>query len=340
MILKIFSQVQIVKGYNRSCVYDLQRGDYDLISNRFASLLLEINGKEINSSDILFDKYQREIQKAVDKEYIYFVENDLAKQLNEIDFIYKSPSKVTNAVLDVECECSLRHVKTLEDVGCKHILIRILSFIELHILIYWLKKYLTNLTFRHIEIEFMFDFPNLMLFTDLLRQEQLPILDIRHASEDKSESFKPTFIINMEVYKEAKEFNVFYNKKLYIDSDGNYKTSLKANKVFESEKFQLEKAIQKFDFTELWSTNKDKCSVCNSCEFRYMCIDNRIPVATTNVEELRYMEECSYNPFISKWSDEEGYISFAKLGDYLKTGEFIPNHNLIKKLNKKLWYIS
>jgi radical SAM protein with 4Fe4S-binding SPASM domain len=66
------------------------------------------------------------------------------------------------------------------------------------------------------------------------------------------------------------------------------------------------------EFTKLWNIKKDDTKVCKDCEYRYMCVDDRIPIKISETE-YKYSTECGYNPYIAKWQDEEGWISVEQL---------------------------
>ena len=80
--------------------------------------------------------------------------------------------------------------------------------------------------------------------------------------------------------------------------------------------------------------SKDYINVCKDCEFRYSCTDSRIPMNINN--EWFYESECNYNPYISKWSNEIGYISLSDIGKF-NGFIFYPDKNVITKINKELW---
>jgi hypothetical protein len=61
-------------------------------------------------------------------------------------------------------------------------------------------------------------------------------------------------------------------------------------------------------FTKFWNIKKDNTEICKDCEFRYMCVDDRIPIQISETD-YKYSTECGYNPYIGKWQDEKEWIS-------------------------------
>ena len=96
----------------------------------------------------------------------------------------------------------------------------------------------------------------------------------------------------------------------------------------------MKKLADNNDYNKIWFISKDYINVCKDCEFRYSCTDSRIPMNINN--EWFYESECNYNPYISKWSNEIGYISLSDIGKF-NGFIFYPDKNVITKINKELW---
>lgn len=45
----------------------------------------------------------------------------------------------------------------------------------------------------------------------------------------------------------------------------------------------------------------DKVRVCKDYEFRYTCLDNRMPIREKPVDLWQFEVECDYNPHTSEW---------------------------------------
>jgi hypothetical protein len=74
------------------------------------------------------------------------------------------------------------------------------------------------------------------------------------------------------------------------------------------------------------------------CEFRRICVDNRHPIYFA--QNLWYFKnECEYNPFISKWTDEEGYLTLEMSGVIFDEKKIEINKNKLNINNYRLWNI-
>lgn len=76
--------------------------------------------------------------------------------------------------------------------------------------------------------------------------------------------------------------------------------------------------------------------VCKDCEFRSICSDCRI-YTENNGNEYSKPINCTYNPYISKWSNEEGYRTLSECGVISNEHEFSIDHERIAAINKELW---
>jgi len=115
------------------------------------------------------------------------------------------------------------------------------------------------------------------------------------------------FSINLETFLESKHYNSCLNRKVCIDIKGNIK-----NCPYMEEEFgnifrdDIKYLIQNKEFTFVWKINKDKIEVCKDCEFRYICTDCRAFIKDSK-NIFSQPSKCPYNPYISKWSWEEGF---------------------------------
>lgn len=90
------------------------------------------------------------------------------------------------------------------------------------------------------------------------------------------------------------------------------------------------------EFSDFWSANKDSIDVCKNCEYRYMCVDNRIPILR-NSGSWYFNEECDYNPFISKWKGEKGYKNLLETGVISDQNGFKIDLIKLNSILKELW---
>lgn len=109
------------------------------------------------------------------------------------------------------------------------------------------------------------------------------------------------FIVNQNAFIESLNYNLFFNRKVYIDNHGNVKHYFNDKKIYGNiTQNDLKDIILTDSFQELWKVVKDKIEGCKDCEFRYICPDNRIPILITpNVYSHETL--CKYDPKEAKW---------------------------------------
>lgn len=76
--------------------------------------------------------------------------------------------------------------------------------------------------------------------------------------------------------------------------------------------------------------------VCKDCEFRYMCVDAAIPNKRKDNSWYR-SSECNYNPYISKWNNEEGYKTLSECGIIVGETGFSIDKEKLNTIINELW---
>ena len=98
----------------------------------------------------------------------------------------------------------------------------------------------------------------------------------------------------------------------------------------------FKKIIKDKEFTKYWHSKKNDTLICKDCEFRNLCSDNRVPhLNSKNV--WTHSQECEYNPYISKWNDEEGYLSLHDSGITILNDDINICSEKLNKINETLW---
>lgn len=119
---------------------------------------------------------------------------------------------------------------------------------------------------------------------------------------------KSQFTLNQLFFAESQSCNTCLHKKVSIDMNGKIKNCPSSNKLFgDIKRDKLMHAINSNSFKDLWYVKKDEIQVCRDCEYRYMCLDCRVFVDDPDNNYSR-PSKCGYNPYIGKWSDEDGYV--------------------------------
>lgn len=130
-------------------------------------------------------------------------------------------------------------------------------------------------------------------------------------NRDAMESNYPLFV-------ESKYHHTYFNSRMHIEEDGSIKNVPEMIQVIGNINTpdcskQIKALVTNEGFQQYWNVHKEACDVCKDCEFRHMCVDNRIPVQRSS-NEWYHEAECNYNPYIGKWKGEEGYHSLATCG--------------------------
>lgn len=115
------------------------------------------------------------------------------------------------------------------------------------------------------------------------------------------DNITPSYLL----YLESQEYNTYFNKKVFISSTGELKNTKENPEVYaninDHDFFEkINWIIKTKEFRKYWYVKKDDCNVCCNCEFRYSCVDNRIPVKKDE-NHWFFEKDCSYNPYTSKW---------------------------------------
>lgn len=353
-----------VKGYNRGIIIDTQRNDYQFAPNSLIDFVEEYDSKIIKN-DI----------KAYYKNYLDFLfENEFAYYCNasEIDLFspivskYESSSFIENSIIELnnnlDKKTFLKRLETLHELLCynylffsyeeisEDILDNILNFFNNKLVdsvsfylqykdyktIELLKRKINNFNFIQNVIFFNSDDDDTIEFGSqgygvLIKAKNK--LDFN--SYDKNFNL---FSKRLHHILEAKDYNTYFNNKVFIDSEGRIMNSPHSNTIFgninELTTNSFKELINSSEFKKLWYSKKDDTNVCKDCEFRLICTDTRVP--TFDKDIWYFDKECNYNPYISKWKNEIGYVDLENIGEYIEE-KFIPNISTIENINYKIW---
>lgn len=343
MILFLSAETPMVKGYNRTCIYDLPKGTYDFIPNSLYEKLLNLEHKE---KDFVYKNLDNEEKKwlefLIKKEYCFFANQSFKDCFIKINFDWKNPSYITNAIIDIEDNSENFNFKFLEDLNCKHILIRFSNELSIENIINYIENNLKNITFKSVDIVYETDThkKNKSTFRKILKNYPIisSIQTINSLKEKTSKYFRPNFVLNTISFSESQSCNLYFNQKLYLNPFKKYlKNSPNSLVSFEIKEYtQIKKIIDSKKFKSLWKINKDKIDVCKDCEFRYMCFDDRIP-EKRNDKEYFHKTECEYNPYLSLWSTDEKFISLQQLNVLSNKDFFQLDNKHINNILANLW---
>lgn len=110
------------------------------------------------------------------------------------------------------------------------------------------------------------------------------------------------FSPNLDLFMESQTYNTFHNKRVYINSNGEvFRHESDTNQFGNIKNIDLMDVLVKPDFNKYWKISKDSIEICKDCEFRYMCIDNRVPIEKNKDSLFEFSTPCNYSPYTSEW---------------------------------------
>lgn len=366
--LKVFSEIIPIKGYRRSLIYDLIRSDLTFIPNTLVDFLNESENKSLNEifkilsskEKIIANKYLNLLKK---NEYIFFCDKDETQLFQKMGLAWDYPAKISSSIIKLKSFDTAYLKKTIGLVSstlCKNVLL-ILDFKidtdqleECYLL--FKETGITNLEFVLLN-KIIFDrisFSNFLVHSKRLTKitlsqdiQELKIDKIStriifapklNTDQDKIEKSIYDFLICIPFFTESQHHNTYFNRKIYFEHDEFVKNSPESltKHPYPNNTFELNSIISSSAFKEFWDVKKDDCNVCKDCEFRHMCLDNRLPYQGRE-GSWYHKTECNYNPYIAKWKGEEGYRTLAECGVISNHEEFSIDHEKIAAINEELW---
>lgn len=319
-----------VEGFLRTAVYDLQANDYFFVHNGVQDMITNTDLSEtiqqLISERAIFEKPSRVQVKFISAE--------------EYDY----PSSITNAIIEVDGNKSiddlLNHLEMLKCYNVQWVykgkssdlyqfLDNSIDKIQHSIIKYCeivlderdfniVRPLLTRKRFPELGKIFLHSASSCSYSTNNSEQPHIIYFDSDGAYNthqyNKSIHF---FVVNYLLYMESLRYNSYYNRKIFINLLGNVSVGPLSDSFFGNvyeQGFDWSTVLERKDIKVIWELHKDMISVCKNCEFRYMCIDSRIPKKHSEGTEWYHDTECNYNPFIAKWKGEQGYKTLSESG--------------------------
>lgn len=366
--LVLFSECIPVKGYMRSVFYDLSRIDFIFLPNELTDILIKYQGFK-KSEIISNNKEQKEVLEQYfsylnEHDFIFFCDKDEVLLFPPISLVWDFPAQISNIFIEdylfdkLVCEVP-------SFLNTKDIVLNINKTINLN----KLRCFLDSLSYSKVKSIDIYVNERLnseikQTATIILSEySRIRTLIFYNSNENycvngnngfsnlivKKENIfnrkfsvqKDYFNINITLFTESQAHHTYFNRKLYIGPNGEIKNAPECEEEFghiqdlESPE-QLKEIVQTPAFQKYWYVHKEICDVCKDCEFRHMCVDNRLPYQRSE-NEWYHKIECNYNPYIAKWKDEEGYRTLAECGVISNENGFSIDHEKIAKINEELW---
>ncbi len=328
------SEAIFVNGYLRACIYDLSRNDYLFVPNKANDIIEKINFKK-KSEIVLSDLEYKWLDIFLLKELFFLVPKKAAKNFPKLNLDWESPSLITSSSVEYSSNFQ-RSLDLLDELICKQITIFCDS-----------EEYIEEIANKHLcvtnfqNVDFLIKGKNKSIDINCYKEQFNVINDISFLNKRKENNnfFSPFLVVNIDFFSESQKFNVYFNRKIHIDNNGNILNNYKSQEVYGNINSisDLNQFIDDISILYEWNVNKDKIDICKDCELRYMCLDDRKPIKK-NINDTYFNNlECRYNPYIAKWEGEEGYKTLAECGVISDENGFYIDHDKIAEINKALW---
>ena len=325
-----------VRGKRRSIICDIQRRRFKFIPNILFEILALYDGKKIEEVKQNYDsQYHSIIDQYFDfllkEEFIFFTHNP--ELFPSININMEEVMLIHNALVDIENENGLMNaqtfIKQLQGLGCKHLQIRVFKPVSIAFIDALLSS-TKDSCLRSVEIILAYNsvFDN-QAFVHLLKDYAVVSRIILHGLPNY-ESFTKLkgnisnmfyspqtidgkshcgiidpqfFTINAPMFLEAQHYNTCLNRKISMDTEGSIRNCPSLPQSFGSIKnTSLKEVVELSDFKKYWSINKDMITVCQDCEFRYICTDCRAYVENPDDIYSKPLK-CGYDPNTGEWED-------------------------------------
>lgn len=366
MKLKLYADIEPIKGYCRSILYDFGRGTHWYVPNSFLKL---VDKNLCLKYAILKEQYSEYLNFLNENNLVFTMPKILIKSFPKVKYDFFSYSLITNIVIEMDYNKDTS--KIISDINLleKKLYCYNYIFILNESLDLWadkIKTLMDNIMLENvvaIGIKGIVSTEN-QIINFLEKNKNINSLFLIENTA-KTTKFKcnynstiiysippnlnqgncvvnfDLFSINLTLFNESQKYNTYFNRKLFIGINGEIKNSPETPTVFgninELENTEnILKIIESNEFQKYWYVHKGIIDVCKQCEFRHMCVDNRIPIQR-NEKDWYFKTECNYNPYIAKWKDEDGYKTLEECGIQSNANGFKLNRKKLNAINKVLW---
>lgn len=348
---RLFSDVRIIKGANRSMICDLTRGYFDFIPNllfdlltRYKDDLLKFNIEKIksNESKMIIKSYFDFLER---NEYVFDLSPKLSSNFIDITLNFEYPFTFTSITISLSNNNYNNIIKIINN-GFLKLSKNIAILVDISICINYLHDIIKIIKSTHtINIELYV--PNKihkLILNKITTNDILHIYKFEGDNYFNSTNYHenwPKLNLNITLFSESLKYNTYFNKKIYIDNFGNIRNSyetdhndLNINSINSID--QLLKKTNSYNFKKYWYVHKDLIDICKDCEIRHMCIDNRLPLKRNN-NSWYHEKECNYNPYINKWKHEKDYSNLKECGIISNDKGCYIDIKMLNKIQKKIW---
>lgn len=323
---RFYECCKIVKGANRTAIYDLQRFNFYFIPNSVMEIFLDYENIKIKT---LFNDYSSQRNQLM-KYFDYLLCNELIfttdnpETFPRMNSVFEKPHFLDFLFLEIDNLQKFKISflrKNIDKTGVDHIVFINSSSstenlnIVLNLLIDSRVKLITyislfdktlinetlNLKSKHERLKKIFFYNSPTELTQSNEDENVEYFEGTLSSLlNRRISSVKSLTLNIKTYLESLSYNLYYNRRAYINNCGEVKPSYNHKEYYGNITDEnLNDIILKDNFQNIWKLTKDQIEVCKDCEYRYMCPDNRIPIKNKNMHY--HKDTCNYNPYTNTW---------------------------------------
>lgn len=360
---KLFPSCILVKGYIKSVIIDTDIKKVFHISNEHFSLIKELNEKTISEiiKEYNYEKIDDFLKYLINNNFGFIIKKEEKDNFLPIEDVDSIPFQ-SNSIVDIDNfdfnKIKLT-IKKLNEANIANIQFRILksiNFEEFSSII----RLVESFSFYSVEflINYMFystlSKGNLSYINKCQIISKIFVFDSEYNQLRKESKF--LFLNNplnndnlcghtsvnyfscfLETVLYSKKYNTCLNCKISVDKYGKVKKCPSMKESFgDIEDVSIKEILKKSNFKKFDKITKDDIHVCKDCEFRYICTDCRAYIDDPNDIYSR-PSKCTYNPYIAKWKEEEGYRTLEECGVICNEQGFSIDHEKIAQINKELW---
>lgn len=346
MALKIFEDIKLVKGYNRSILLDYTNNTFEFFDSKLFDLLQELE----KSNELTFNEFANNHPIYIEKLKEFYVKNIFNEFYNENVIFPKLSEDVDNPfafqsvtiyVSNLTLPLLIDNIEQLCNLTANIFLIVDKEFID--VIINLVKKNTENgIRYVFCSEKLVLEFIKSKICNSVLAEYHIIDFNIVNNKKQYLETW-PSLENNFFNFCESSSHNLGIFEKVLIDQSGNIKNNLHDDYTIDSffniDINNLEMIVKdNIHYKNIANVTVDKILVCRDCEFRRICVDITSVKSTKFSKNTYYKtKECNYNPYISKWKESSNYKSLKDCGVYVNEDAFSIDHEKIEEINKVLW---
>lgn len=331
MYFKLYANCLPVSGGTQATLCDLGRNWYHLIPIELYELL-DVNKKFSFSLAELKAYYEGGSNEGIDKWFSYLVSKGYGfytqepELFPELQLQWDTPYTLSSAIIEYDKDSDFSLENALEElnvIGCQAVEMRFLDEYDLDALgktlslfrdskftaFYIYMKYQHGI-FPEKAANLFLNFRRIMSLVFHSAPENMNNIYTANGHEFINNTIKATqckmskgmkdkisasnFVVNLNVFSEAQHFHPGFNRKLAIDCRGLFKNNpsfcMHYGRIGE---LKINDVLANSDFRWLWNLKPDLIEECNTCCFRYLCVNN-IEIQEYN-GRLCKVSECDLN---------------------------------------------